>query len=198
MHSWNCLCGCLGDFLQKSIRNCEDGSWIDLKKLIVTTLAVLLTLSGSLSAQAHQPVQLLATDTTAAKGSLLVDGTVSYAVRAEFTKAAQTRGFRVGFKAGDQLSLQYLIIDKNPENALAINQLPLLTLTYPSGKKLRLKLNERTTFFEPFSQTNFLYLGRYSGLAEEGIHTVEVKSVRKARITIAVGDREVRGEVIRG
>ena len=35
-------------------------------------------------------------------------------------------------------------------------------------------------------------------LAEEGIHTVEVKSVRKARITIAVGDREVRGEVIRG
>ena len=133
MHSWNCLCGCLGDFLQKSIRNCEDGSWIALKKLIVTSLAVLLTLSGSLSAQAHQPVQLLATDTTAAKGPLLVDGTVSYAVRAEFTKAAQTRGFRVGFKAGDQLSLQYLIIDKKDRKSTRLNSSHMSESRMPSS-----------------------------------------------------------------
>ena len=51
-----------------------------MKKLLamVITLAVI----GSGVAVAHQPVVLLNTDTTAAKGPLLVDGTVSFAVRA--------------------------------------------------------------------------------------------------------------------
>ena len=165
--------------------------------ILKVLLAFLALFMSTASAQAHQPVQLLPTDTTAAKGPLLVDGTVSFAVRADFSKAKETRAFRVGFKAGDQLSLQYLIVDRKPESALKTTQLPTLVLTYPSGKKLRMKLNERTEFFEPYSQTPYLYLGRYSGVAEEGIHTVEVKSVRKGKITIAVGDREVRGEVVR-
>ena len=160
-------------------------------------LIAALTLALTPLAHAHQPVQLLPTDTTAAKGPLLVDGTISFAVRADFTKAKQVRAFRVGLKEGDQLSLQYLIVDRKPESALKMNQLPTLVLTYPSGKKVRMKLKERTEFFEPYSQTPYLYLGRYSDLAEEGIHTVEVRSLRKSKITIAVGDREVRGEVLR-
>ena len=160
-------------------------------------LIAALTLALTPLAHAHQPVQLLPTDTTAAKGPLLVDGTISFAVRADFTKAKQVRAFRVGLKAGDQLSLQYLIVDRKPESALKMNQLPTLVLTYPSGKKVRMKLKERTEFFEPYSQMPYLYLGRYSDVAEEGIHTVEVRSLRKSKITIAVGDREVRGEVLR-
>ena len=166
--------------------------------LLSTVSLALFTLPIAVgSAQAHQPVQLLPTDTAAAKGPLLVDGTVSFAVRADFSKAKETRAFRVGFKAGDQLSLQYLIVDRKPESSLTTKQLPTLVLTFPSGKKLRMKLNERTEFFEPFSQTPYLYLGRYSGVAEEGIHTIEVKSVRKVKIIIAVGNREVRGSVLR-
>ena len=38
-------------------------------------------------ANAHQPVVLLNSDTTAASGPLLVDGTISFAVRASFSKA---------------------------------------------------------------------------------------------------------------
>jgi hypothetical protein len=170
---------------------------VQRRALFITSLISALTVALTPSAHAHQPVQLLPTDTTAAKGPLLVDGTISFAVRADFTKAKQVRAFRVGLKEGDQLSLQYLIVDRKPEGALKMNQLPTLVLTYPSGKKVRMKLNERTEFFEPYSQTPYLYLGRYSDLAEEGIHTVEVRSLRKSKITIAVGDREVRGEVLR-
>ena len=170
---------------------------VQRRALFITALISALTVALTPSAHAHQPVQLLPTDTTAAKGPLLVDGTVSFAVRADFTKAKQVRVFRVGLKEGDQLSLQYLIVDRKPESALKMNQLPTLVLTYPSGKKVRMKLNERTEFFEPYSQTPYLYLGRYSDVAEEGIHTVEVRSLRKSKITIAVGDREVRGEVLR-
>jgi hypothetical protein len=56
-----------------------------MKKLLaLVTASVFL---GSGFAAAHQPVVLLNSDTTAAKGPLLVDGTVSFAVRAAFTKA---------------------------------------------------------------------------------------------------------------
>ena len=60
-----------------------------VKRALVILL--LLTFLGSASAQAHQPVTLLDSDTTAAKGPLLVDGTVSFAIRASFAKAGQTR-----------------------------------------------------------------------------------------------------------
>jgi hypothetical protein len=51
-----------------------------MRKLLILVLA--LTFVGSGNAYAHQPVALLNTDTTAIKGPLLVDGTISFAVRA--------------------------------------------------------------------------------------------------------------------
>jgi hypothetical protein len=62
-------------------------------------------------ANAHQPVVLLNSDTSAAKGPLLVDGTISFAVRASFMKSGEKKAFRAGFKEGDQLSVQLLILD---------------------------------------------------------------------------------------
>jgi hypothetical protein len=72
---------------------------------MIKLLAALLTFMaiGSEAARAHQPVELLNSDTTAAKGPLLVDGTVSFAIRAAFTKSGQTKAFRAQFKSGDQL-----------------------------------------------------------------------------------------------
>ena len=58
-------------------------------KLLAALLAFMVIGSGS--AHAHQPVVLLDSDTTAAKGPLLVDGTVSFAIRAAFTKSGQTK-----------------------------------------------------------------------------------------------------------
>jgi cytochrome b involved in lipid metabolism len=161
-------------------------------------ILLLLTFLGSASAHAHQPVELLNTDTTAARGPLLIDGTVSFAVRASFTKAGEKKAFRADFKAGDTLAVQYLIVDKKPENAIKNTLLPQLIITSPSGKSLTLKFTERTKFFEPYGKTNYLYLSRYSASAQAGTYSFTLTSRAKSAVTIAVGDREVPGEVIRG
>lgn len=169
-----------------------------MRRTLIVGLAIALTALGVSAASAHQPVNLLASDTTAAKGPLLVDGTVSFAVRATFSKSGQKQAFRAALKAGDQLAVQYLIVDKKPESALKSAMLPQLIITAPSGKKITIKMTERTPFFEPYGGTNYLYLARYSAPAEAGIYQFVATARAKAAITIAVGDREVRGEVLRG
>jgi len=167
-----------------------------MRKLLAMVVA--LCVVGSGVAVAHQPVVLMDTDTTAAKGPFLVDGTVSFAIRASFTKAGQKKAFRAQFKDGDAFEVQYLIVDKKPENGLKSTQLPTLAVTGPGGFKLTMKLNERTKFFEPYGKTNYLYLGRYSGTAKAGVYSFVITSRAKSAITVAVGDREVPGEVVRG
>lgn len=165
----------------------------------IFALVTTFVLIGSSVAVAHQPVNLLDTDTTATKGPLLVDGTVSFAVRATFTKSGQKKAFRAQFKEGDQISVQYLIVDAKPENALRITALPTLVMTGPKGTKpVTMKLNERTKYFEKYGQTNYLYLGRYSGTAVAGIYNFVVTARGKSAITVAVGDKEIPGEVTRG
>ena len=167
-----------------------------MKRAIIALL--LLTFLGSASAHAHQPVELLNSDTTAAKGPLLLDGTVSFAVRASFAKAGEKKAFRADLKAGDSLAVQYLIVDKKPESALKNTLLPQLVVTSPSGKSLTIKFTERTKFYEPYGKTNYLYLSRYSAAAEAGTYSFTLTARAKASVTIAVGEREVPGEVIRG
>jgi len=167
-----------------------------MRKVLITTLA--LTLLGSTPAYAHQPVELLKTDITAAKGPLLVDGTISFAIRAAFTKAGEKKGFRAAFAEGDPLSVQYLIVDKKPENALRPTALPTLVMTSPKGTSLTLKFTERTKFFEPFGGVNYFYLARYQAVAEAGEYSFLITAKSKASITLAVGEKEIRGEVLRG
>jgi cytochrome b involved in lipid metabolism len=76
--------------------------------------------------------------------------------------------------------------------------LPRLIITSPTGKKLTIKFTERTKFYEPYGRTNYLYLSRYTAPAEAGIYSFVATARAKASITIAVGDREVQGEVLRG
>jgi hypothetical protein len=167
-----------------------------MRKLVA--LVVAFSIVGSGVAAAHQPVELLATDTTAAKGPLLVDGTVSFAVRASFNKSGEKRAFRAQFQEGDALEVQLLIVDKKPENALRTTQLPTVVITGPGGFSTTMKINERTKFYEPFGKTNYLYLSRYSGVAKAGIYSVVITARGKAAITLGVGSKEIPGEVIRG
>ena len=161
-------------------------------------MVIALAFVGSGVAVAHQPVVLLNSDTTAAKGPLLVDGTVSFAVRAAFNKAGEKKAFRAQFQEGDVLEVQYLIIDKKPENALKMSQLPTLVVTGPGGFKTTMKLNERTKFLETYTQTTYLYLGRYSGMAKAGIYSFVLTARGKSSITLGVGFQEIPGEVVRG
>jgi hypothetical protein len=167
-----------------------------MKKLLAMVIA--LAFVGSGVAVAHQPVVLLNSDTTAAKGPLLVDGTVSFAVRASFNKAGEKKAFRAQFQEGDALEVQYLIVDKKPENSLKMSQLPTLVVTGPGGFRMTMKLNERTKFLETYTKTTYLYLGRYSGMAKAGIYSFVLTARGKSSITLGVGFQEIPGEVVRG
>jgi len=169
-----------------------------MKRTIIALVLLGSFLISANPASAHQPVVLLNSDTSAVKGPLLVDGTVSFAVRASFTKLGEKKAFRAGFKAGDSVAVQLLIMDKKPENKLKNSALPTVTITAPSGASQTLKISERTKFFEPFSATNYLYLSRYTAPAEAGIYSFTVTAKSKAAVTIAVGEKEIRGEVLRG
>jgi len=162
-------------------------------------LITAFALMGTGVAAAHQPVFLMDTDTKEAKGPLLVDGTVSFAIRAAFTKSGQKKAFRAQFKDGDALSVQYLIVDAKPENGLRMTALPSVVITGPKGTKpVTIKLNERTKFYEPYGGTNYLYLGRYSAPAVAGVYNFVITARGKAAITIGVGEKEIPGEVARG
>jgi hypothetical protein len=168
-----------------------------MRKLIAGVLAFLVIGSGV--ADAHQPLVLLDSDTSATNGPLIVDGTLSFAVRAAFTKAGQKKAFRAQFNKGDALTVQYLIVDKKPENTLRNNSLPTLVITDPAGSKVTMKFSERTKFYEPYSKVNYLYLGRFNSEAQSGIYSFVISSKGRAAITIGVGEKEgIIGEVVRG
>ena len=167
-----------------------------MRRLVIAVIAALVL--GTTPALAHQPVVLLDTDTTAAKGPLLVDGTVSFAIRASFTKSGQKKAFRAQLKEGEALAVQYLIVDRKPENSLKSTQLPIVIITGPGGFKTTIKINERTKFYEPYGRTNYLYLARYSGVTKAGIYNFLITSKAKAGITLGVGQQEIPGEVVRG
>jgi len=94
-------------------------------KSVVTLLVIATVLMQPQTVYAHQPVDLGLKNTTADQGPILVDATVSFAIRANFTKANQTRGFRAVLKASELLNFEYLIIDKAPENKYAMSKLPI-------------------------------------------------------------------------
>ena len=169
-----------------------------MRRTLIASIALALAATLATPASAHQPVFLLPTDTTPNAGPLLVDGTVSYAIRASFTKSGQKQAFRAALKEGDVLEVQYLIIDKKPENLLKNTLLPQLVITSPSGKKFTMKFTERTKFLEEYSRTMYLYLGRYAAPAEAGIYQFVATSRARAAITIGVGYQEIPGEVLRG
>jgi hypothetical protein len=166
-----------------------------MKRLAYISLVIAFSLFNTGLATAHQPVELGSKNTRANQGPILVDGTISFALRAEFTKANQERGFRASLKQGELLNFEYLIIDKAPENKMALNKLPTVTITAPDGAKSIVKFTERTKFYEPYGRTNYLYLARFSSTALEGIYNFSIKSKAKASITVSTGSKETFGQV---
>ena len=166
-----------------------------MKRLGFISLVAALWLCSTGIANAHQPVELGSKNTRADQGTILVDGTVSFALRANFTKANQERGFRVSLKQGELLNFEYLIIDRAPENKMSLNKLPAVTITAPDGTNSIIKFTERTKFYEPYGRTNYLFLARFSSTAVEGIYNFSIKSKAKASITVSTGSKEIFGEV---
>ena len=166
------------------------------RKAAVPLLSLALLASGLNPSAAHQPVLLGNDAAQTAVSPVLVEGSISFAVTANFNRAGQSRHFRFALRAGEQLKLEYLILDRRPENRLKSGQLPAVTITSPSGKKTSMRINERTKFYEPYGKQNYLFLSRINELGEAGIYTVTMRSKARASALVAVGSREIRGEVM--
>ena len=163
--------------------------------LIITSLIPAIVIGQTALATAHQPVSLTAKHSSPNKGPIMVDGTISFALRANFKKPKQQQGFRAAFKAGELLNFEYLIIDKAPENKMALSKLPVVTITAPDGTKSTVKFTEQTKFYEPYGRTNYLFLSRFSSTAIEGIYSFAIRSKAKSAITVSTGSKEIFGEV---
>ncbi len=161
---------------------------------------MLLILSGFLllatPAFAHQPVFLTAQDTDPARGPLLDNGKVSFAVYATLDRPDATRGLRANLAAGDPLVAELLIPALEPETSLTGDELPTLTVTMPDGTKRRIPSSLRERFDEPFSGTSYVRLASVRETAPTaGVYRYEVTGAAPARFTLAVGTDEVAGTV---
>lgn len=165
---------------------------------LIGLLLAAATLAVAPGAAAHQGVELLPSDRTPARGPLLVDGTVSFAVRADVSRG-DTRGFRLRLQRGQTLAVQLLIVDEPPANQVAPAALPRVVVTDPRGRATVMPINERTEFYEPYGRTTYLYLSRLKRTAVPGTYQVQVtgRSAQPVEAVIAVGYREVPGEVRR-
>jgi len=158
-------------------------------------IALALILSGG-PALAHYPVNLKASHNTLSKSPILLDGTTSFAVYADFNKAKDKRSVRFALKEGDDLNVEYLIVDAAPTNRLKSSQLPSIAITTPSGKKIAMKINERSPFYEPYGKKNYFFLSRISQSAEAGIYSITATAKTKSSAVIAIGRTEIRGEYL--
>ena len=158
-------------------------------------VALALILSGG-PVLAHYPVNLKASHNTLSKSPILLDGTISFAVYADFNKAKDKRSVRFALKEGDDLNVEYLIVDAAPTNRLKSSQLPSIAITTPSGKKIAMKINERSPFYEPYGKKNYFFLSRISQSAEAGIYSITATAKTKSSAVIAIGRTEIRGEYL--
>ena len=175
------------------IRRLRSRSSLAISLVIALFIALFSSPSG---ATAHQPVTLNNAHRELANSPILLDGTISFAIYATMTKARQERFLRFQHRAGEQVKIEYLIPDEPAMKKTPRSLLPTLVLIDPSGKESVIKPNERTYFFEPFGKKGYYYLSRYSSQAVAGTYSIRITSKRASSVVIAVGSREIPGEVL--
>ena len=166
-----------------------------MKKLLFIA-AVLLGLLPASIASAHDPIILTSDQRTPIDGPLLVDGTISFALYGSLDTGGDTRGFRVQFKEGDPLYISILIPDLAPENTLADESLPFISVEDPNGATEKLTITQKVPFPEPFTGTNYVRLTELRGTAIGGIYSVTVTGDSPARFTVSVGEKEMFGSPV--
>jgi hypothetical protein len=168
------------------------------KRKIVSLLVLSTAMSLLLSitpASAHIPIRLTAIAKELNSSPIILDGTVSYAVYADFSRSA-TRHVRFRHAARETLAIQYLIPDTAQMRNMKRSRLPIVTITSPSGVVERLKINERTRFSKPYLPQDYFYLSRVSKMAEPGVYSISIKATRASSALVAVGFKETSGEVL--
>ena len=146
---------------------------------------------------AHQPVFVTEADPDPARGPLLEDGNLSFAVYGTLGAAGDTRGLRTRLRVGDPLVVDLLVPALAPEQDLPLERLPFVVLRLPDGSERRLLPDRRLRFDEPYSRTSYDRIVDLSETAPAaGIYEMTVVSRGPARFTLATGVVEgVRGAV---
>jgi len=142
-------------------------------------------------ASAHDPIFLTEDQKTPETGPYLPDGTISFAIYGTLLGPDDTRGLEFDLRDGDDLFLQILIPDLEPEISLAEADLPYMELATPSGELREIKPDKREKFADPFSGTNYvtLYETVEPGV-DGGRYQVVVKGDAATRFAVAVGTSE--------
>lgn len=188
---------------RSSVRARTKRDSLALRALIALfSFALPLTLVGE-SAHAHIPLRLSAAEREVSASPIIIDGTISYAVYADFSSAdlkgrkkQAVRHVRFLHRAGENLAVEYLIPDTAQMRKMRKAQLPKVTITSPSGKVEQLLINERTRFSKPYLPQDYFYLSRISKSAEPGIYTATITAGRASSALVAIGYKEVPGEVL--
>jgi hypothetical protein len=146
----------------------------------------------------HIPVVLTRKNASRGKSPVLPDGNISFAFYGSVDEPGETRTVRAELRADQNLFVELLIPKQSPEQDLPEEELPVLTIDFPSGEQKVLAPSQRTTFDEPYTDTSYLsYLvARFPG--EEGTYTLSVSGPAPARFVLAVGDDERPGDVLDG
>ena len=174
--------------------------------LSLSAFGIALALPLSLisgSAYAHIPLRLSVVDQESSASPIIIDGTISFAVYADFTgedlkngKRQAIRHVRFLHRAGETLKMEYLIPDTSQMRKMKKSQLPKVSVTSPSGKVEQLVINERTRFSKPYLPQDYFYLSRISKDAEAGVYTATIRAGRASSALVAIGYQEVPGEVL--
>jgi hypothetical protein len=144
----------------------------------------------------HIPVVLTRSNASRGKAPALPDGGISFAFYGAVDEPGEVRTVRAALRAGQQLFVQLLVPRRSPEQDLAEDELPLLTVVSPSNQERVLRASGRETFDEPHTRTSYLICLTERFPAEEGTYTLSVSGSAPARFVLAVGDDERPGEVL--
>jgi hypothetical protein len=158
---------------------------------VALTVAATVLVAGE--AFAHDPIILTSDQSTPEAGPYLPDGTISFALYGVLEQPGDTRGLRAQLKEGDQLFLQLLVPDLEPERSMPADQLPSVTLVAPDGAERLLTATARTPYAEVFTQTDYLILAEIREPALAGEYAIVVSGPSAARFTLAIGETETFG-----
>ena len=153
-------------------------------------LVIVVVLGAAGTAAAHDPIFLTEEQTSPQEGPYLPDGTISWAIYGTLEQSGETRGFEFDLRDGDELFMQVMIPNLEPELSLAEDELPIAELTLPDGEVLVLDPTFTEVFDEEFSGTSYVIYSEVRQPAQAGRHEVVISGTSPARFTVAVGETE--------
>lgn len=144
----------------------------------------------------HIPVVLTRANASRGRAPRMPDGGVSFAFYGAVDRPGEARAVQAAFRGDQHVFVELLVPALPPERDLSEEDLPVVTITAPSGAETVLTASRRETFDDPHSAMSYLTCVRERFPAEEGTYAITVSAAAPARFALAVGDEERPGAVL--